>query len=228
MSVIARFTVPAEQFPLGDVLEVEKGIQIRLESMIPTGDSLIPYFWVETAYAADVEKALQESALIETVHVVDRTDVETLFRVTWSPEVNGLIDAIERSEAVLMEADGLGDTWSFRMRFPEHDQLSEFYRTCADQGLTLELDEINNPLGNETSGEFGLTDAQRDALLAALESGYFDVPRGITLEELARQFDVSDTALSQRLRRGLNTVLSSSLPRPSMAERVEQADDESE
>lgn len=219
MSVIARFSVPAEQFALGDALEVRQGIQIRLESMIPTGDAMIPYFWVPNADADAVDAALRESPLIEEVQIVDQVETETLFRVDWSPEVDGLIDIIEDSGAVLLEAEGLGDNWSFRMRFPDHQDLSAFYHQCTDRGLTPELVEINNPFGSSEGNGFRITEPQREALLMALDRGYFAVPREITLEELAAQLGISDTACSQRLRRGLTALLSSSLLRQASDER---------
>ncbi|WP_233554017.1 helix-turn-helix domain-containing protein [Halococcus sp. IIIV-5B] len=47
--------------------------------------------------------------------------------------------------------------------------------TCGDCSVI-------SPSGRSASTT--LTDAQRDALLAAYESGYFDEPRGISLAEL--------------------------------------------
>lgn len=210
MSIIARFSIPADQFAFADVLEVRRGVQIRLESMIPTGDAVVPYFWVQSEDADAVEDALRESTLVNNVRAVDETESETLFRVEWSLEINGLIDIVDDSEAVILEAEGLGDVWSFRMRFPEQENLSEFYETCVAHGITPELEEINNLLGTP-SNEFGVTDAQREALLVALEAGYFEVPRRVTLVELAGQFDISDTALSQRIRRGLTTLISATM-----------------
>lgn len=220
MSVIARFSVPAEQFPLGDVLEVRQGIQIRIESMIPTGDAMIPYFWVPNDDADAVDGALRQSPLIEEVQIVDHVEAETLFRVDWSSEVNGLIDVIEASDAVLLEAEGLGDDWSFRMRFPDHQDLSAFYRQCTDRGFTPELDEVNNPFGSSEENGVRITEPQREALMAALDMGYFAVPREVTLEELAAELGISDTAFSQRLRRGLTALLSSTLLRETSTERA--------
>jgi len=211
MSVIARFSVPADQFALGDVLEVREGIRVRLESMVPTGTATVPYLWVPSGDADAVQAALRDSSVVEDVRLVDETGAETLIRVDWSAEVNGLVDVIDGSDAVILEAEGVGDSWSFRLRFPDHQQLSEFYQACIDAGVSLDLDEVNNPLGSARGGDYGITETQRAALLRALEEGYFDVPRKVNLQDLAEQFGISDTALSQRLRRGLTGLLSSTL-----------------
>jgi predicted DNA binding protein len=130
---------------------------------------------------------------------------------------------IEGSDAVLLEAEGLGDAWSFRMRFPNHQDLSTFYRQCTDRGFAPELDEVNNPFSSSEDSGVRITEPQREALMTALDKGYFAVPRNITLEELAAELDISDTAFSQRLRRGLTALLSSTLLRETSTER---ADDE--
>jgi len=47
---------------------------------------------------------------------------------------------------------------------------------------------------------------EREALKAAVEQGYFESPRGTTLNELAEQFDISAPAFSKNLRRGQQKV----------------------
>lgn len=225
MSVIARISIPAEQFVLGTALEVERGVRVRLETMVPTGSSTIPYFWVPSENVRAVETALRESSSVEDVRLVDEAGPEALFRVEWAPGVDGLIDVIRGSGAIVLEAEGLGDDWSFRLRFPDHETLSEFYRACVDAGITPRIDEVNNLLGSSRDAENGITESQREALIAALEAGYFDVPRRITLQELADQFGISDTALSQRLRRGLRTLLTPALSRQSDTGRDTDRDD---
>lgn len=210
MSVIASFRVAADEFPLGELLEVRSGIRVQLESVVPLGDAVIPYLSVPIADADAVHTALRESPFVEEAHVADETESQTLFRVTWSPDVNGLLDAIDDSEGTVLESEGLGDHWSFRIRFPRREHLSAFYRDCADRGIALDVREVNHtrPFGD---AEIPLTEPQREALLAALDEGYYRIPRDLTLEELARKLGISDTALSQRLRRGLTVLLTSTL-----------------
>lgn len=213
MSVIAEFSLPAEQFALGEVLEVRSGVRIRLETLIPTGDTVIPYVWVETDDAAAIEAALRASPVVDDVDIVDELDGETLVRVAWARDINGLIDSFRAADAVVLEGRGHGDHWSFQVRFPEDAALSTFYRDAVDRGLSLDLDSVHNPVDSTATAGYGLTDGQREVLVLALEQGYFDVPRNVTLVELADQLDISDSAVSQRLRRGLTTLLSRTLVR---------------
>jgi predicted DNA binding protein len=54
-----------------------------------------------------------------------------------------------------------------------------------------------------------LTEVERRTLETAVDEGYFDTPRGITLGELADRFDVSKPAASKNLRRGQRKLLGS-------------------
>jgi len=210
VTVIARVSVPAEAFPLGTVLELREGVRIRLESLIPTGTATVPYFWVRSADAGEFAAALRACSLVDDARVVDEVEGETLFRVAWTDEVDGFLDVIEASDGVVLEGVGEGEGWSFRLRFPDRDRLSMFYRRCVDEGIPIDLKEVYDSTGQDR-GEFGLTDDQHEALVTALEAGYFDVPRRLMLVELADRLGISDTAASQRLRRGLGSLLSATL-----------------
>ncbi|MFB6185100.1 MAG: helix-turn-helix domain-containing protein [Haloarculaceae archaeon] len=207
MSVIADVSIPADQFALGSLLEVRPGVKVRLETMIPTSGAMIPYFWVESPDADAVEAALRESPTVEEVLTVDDIGDETLFRVQWSEDIDGLIEALSNFDVVVLEGVGHGDHWTFQLRFPEYDTLSTFYRTLVDKDISVDLSGINNPMETSQGLEFGLTPEQREVLLLALDEGYFSVPREVTLVELAEMLDISDSAVSQRLRRGLTKVL---------------------
>lgn len=58
---------------------------------------------------------------------------------------------------------------------------------------------------------FGLSHQQRDALILALERGYFDVPRGVTLTEIGDELGITQQATSERIRRAAQKVLRSVL-----------------
>ena len=53
-----------------------------------------------------------------------------------------------------------------------------------------------------------LSRVERQTLTRAVENGYFESPRNVTLGELAAEFDVSKAAVSKNLRRGQRKVLS--------------------
>lgn len=58
---------------------------------------------------------------------------------------------------------------------------------------------------NQTAVD-NLTDRQRNVLEAAINGGYFDTPKGITGEDLAEIFDISNAAVSKHLRAAQRTI----------------------
>lgn len=52
-----------------------------------------------------------------------------------------------------------------------------------------------------------LTDRQRECLTVAQRRGYFEVPRGCTLAEVAAELDVDKSTASETIRRGTARVL---------------------
>lgn len=206
MSAIAIFSIPATKFPLGQLLEVRPGVQIRLESMIPTGDAVIPYFWVETPDIEAVEAALADSPLVEDAQLVDRIGEEALFGVTWSDDIDGVIETISETDFVILSGTGHGDRWSFRLRFSETDELSSFYQRVKEKDIPVTIEGVYDPAQYAGLPETLLTQDQAEAISVALQEGYFDVPRRISLVELGERLGISGSAASQRIRRGLSKL----------------------
>jgi predicted DNA binding protein len=59
--------------------------------------------------------------------------------------------------------------------------------------------------------QFGLSSEQREALVLALRRGYFTSPSEVSLDELADELDITKQAVSDRIRRGNEKVLKTTL-----------------
>lgn len=223
MSVIARIGVPAEDFPLGKTLRASSHIRVQLERVIPLGETAIPYLWVSDDSVDAIEAAIDADPNVDAVDIVDEVDAEALVRVEWQADSHGLLATLAESDVVLLDGVGSGRSWEFQLRFADHEDMAAFYRQCTDRDISVTLERVHNPANPEDLGlDFSLTDVQRETLLAARESGYFEVPREASLVDLAEQLGVSDTAASQRLRRGIATLVTATL---ASSERIDQPDD---
>jgi len=213
MSVIATIGLPADEFWLGSVLAVDPDLRIHLERVIPLGGSIVPYFWAADDALDGIQVALNDSPDIESFDIVDSLDGEVLVRVEWEDAEDALLDLLERHDGTILDAVGEAERWTMQLRFDRHEDLTAFYRGCVERGLTIDVKGVHNPGRPDPLGlGLDLTEVQLDTLSAALELGYFDVPRRINLVDLAAELGVSDTAVSQRLRRGIGTLLAASLP----------------
>ena len=67
-----------------------------------------------------------------------------------------------------------------------------------------------------------LTETEYRTFEVASEFGYYETPRGATLDDLAEHFDISKTAVSMNLRRSERKILNAAM---SALERLDEADD---
>lgn len=52
-----------------------------------------------------------------------------------------------------------------------------------------------------------MSPVQRETLLTAYRQGYFGIPRRTNQADLAEELEISDSALSQRIRRGVSKLI---------------------
>lgn len=57
-----------------------------------------------------------------------------------------------------------------------------------------------------SGGAFNLTEKQEAVLVEAIEGGYFEIPRGSTLGDIADHLSISEQAASERLRRAMASL----------------------
>ncbi|WP_435102244.1 helix-turn-helix domain-containing protein [Halarchaeum sp. P4] len=210
MSVIAEFSVPAEAFILGRALRQAPELSVELEKMIPTRGAAIPYFWVVGEDHVAFDDVLANAPEIATFDVVDRLNGRRLYRVEWEPAADAFVQAIVEHDAVLQEAGGDAETWTFQIRFPDSEELSSFHTDCQESDVDVTVERIYHPVDVVTDTG-GLTDAQRELIEHAFEAGYFEVPRKVTLAELADDLGISDQSANERMRRGLQTLVARTL-----------------
>ena len=215
MSVIVEFSLATEDFVFGSVLATVEEMAIELEAIVPTGNRVVPYFWATDGDFQAFERHVLDDADIESITQLDRIGETALYRVEWSTDLNGLLDGLAESRAVVLEAMTVENGWHFRVRFPDHDLLGQFYNYCTDRDISIHVDRVYTLAEASRAGRaFDLTPEQREALVIAVRGGYFKVPRETDLSEIADGLGISQQAASKRIRRGADKVLRGSLLSP--------------
>lgn len=211
MSVIVELTVPSDAFELGEVLRVESPTQVTLETMVPLGGKPTPFVRVRNEIRDTFEQSVREHPSVTEIKLVNTHDGESLYALDWEPSEDSLVRTVLDLGAVLLNASGTADTWGMELRFPSHDALSAFQDYYVAENLGVSIERIFNPTKPDAGPWYGLTPPQRETLSYAVESGYYSLPRQISTQELADIFDVSDQAVTERLRRGIATLVNHSL-----------------
>jgi predicted DNA binding protein len=211
VTAIAELTFPTEAYPLGEAVSVPEGTHVELERIVPTGEEILPYLWVESATPTAFVDHLRAQLAVRTVEVVYESDGEMLLRATWRLGRAILLRFIADAEVALVSARGTAEGWEVELRGPR-SVLGRVETFCRERDIESRVVRVYEatPSGNDPD-RYGLTSLQYETLVTALEAGYFDEPRAVTLEELAGDLDVSARAVSRRIRRGTANVLRAEL-----------------
>ncbi|WP_226479046.1 helix-turn-helix domain-containing protein [Natrinema amylolyticum] len=173
--------------------------------------------WVYGDELESVETALTDDDTVQTFSLLEEQDDRHLYSVTLSErgEAHLTYPTAAEYDIGYHEITVTKDT-KIRARVPTRAALFAYRDVCREKDIPFRIQRIfreSDP--SETEDRYGITARQREALQIALEEGYFDVPRGTTLSAVAAKLDISDQALSARLRRGQANLL-----RNTMGERT--------
>lgn len=211
MSVVTEFTIPASSFALGRTFEAVPDLTIEVERLAThSREWVMPFVWVTSGDLDAVEAALREDPTVGSLQRLDDTDGIAEFSVEWSEDVQALVDRIVDQRAVLQEAEAADGTWFLKLRFTDQEAVGEFRTHFQGRDYGFELRRLyEGRPPNER--EYDLTTEQREALVTALERGYFDVPREAEGGDLADELGISTNAVSQRLRRATRNLTRNAL-----------------
>lgn len=208
MTIIANITLPSATFPLGRVMQSFPDATIELERVVPLRETIMPFLRIEGDDPEVVEASLRNHPQVKRVDVRMTTGTETLLDIHWSPSAGGLVEALLNANATVLDARGTAETWDFRLRFAAHEDLSSFNIALTETGIPVTLRRIYYPPLDEVAP---MSPVQRETLLSAYRQGYFQIPRRINQADLADELDISDSALSQRIRRGVAKLIETEL-----------------
>jgi predicted DNA binding protein len=165
---------------------------------------------------ADVQDSLARVDPARDTTEVAESEERALYRVRYGEGFDGttVYRAAVEQEGVLLGGRAGEGTWELRLRFPDRDAAGAFRQRCGDAGVDGAVDALYECDTPARAARFSLTEPQRRALVAAGRHGYFEVPRQTALSGLAQELDVSSQAASERVRRGLDTLVEETLLSP--------------
>ncbi|MDJ1431795.1 helix-turn-helix domain-containing protein [Halostagnicola sp. A-GB9-2] len=209
MSTIAELTIPADEFALRETLESVDDVSVEIERVVAHGpDHVMPYVWISGTESsmAGIDELLEEDPSVDESDLLTDLGDERLYRLSWIDDVTVIVHILTEEKATILQAASEGRWWQFRVLFPERESLANTYDFATEQGFSLDIQKIHQ-LDEGRQGRYGLTDAQYETLVAALEGGYYEIPRNVDMESLSNDLDISHQALSERLRRAHRSLV---------------------
>lgn len=212
MSIIGEFTVPASTLAMQQALAEVPEITVEVERVVAhENGTLTPYFWVHGGDMERFQSALEDDPSVMEATRVDILEDETLYRAVWPADVESVGQAYIEAGATILEASGRNQRWEIRLRFANQGNLSAFHEYCQKKDISLNVNRIYNPTTAKGGGQFGITPKQREALVTALDAGFYETPPEATMTEIAETLGISQQALSKRLRRAHGNIISNVL-----------------
>lgn len=208
---IGPVTVTVDSFALGDTFERVSDAEFDTAPVVAhEAGTAIPLLWASTDDQGAVEAALQADATTVDACQLSKHEKQSLYRVEWQPDVQAVVEALLGRHGSLLDAHGSRAGWSFRLLLRNRSGVD----ALADRCQKLGLDAVVQGLAAGFPTGATVSEKQFEALSAALNMGYYAVPRRRTLEDVADEVGVSHQALSERLRRGQQGIIAQLVEAP--------------
>lgn len=209
--LIATVSLAPEDFVLADALTEGPEMKVEAERIAAhSSRRVMPCIWIVSDDFDAVDDALKNDSSVEEIVGSEAFDDQKYYHVEWTEGVVGLIDDIVDKKGSLLHAETKEGRWELRLRFAAQDQLDEFHDHLREREYSFRL--VNKFTPDNPRQEFGrLTPDQHDALVTAVTEGYYRIPRTTSTDELATRFGISDQAVTERLRRGIDNLVRESL-----------------
>lgn len=234
MSLVAEFSLPPKTFPGGTTLEAFETARLRFERVVPTSQGPCPSAVVVYTDPLEVIDEFRNESDIAAIEVVAVSGRYGHVQLEWSSNVE-VINRLESTDSTVLKLTGRADGWTLQVRSPNRRALRAFQQLFTDDvsvdvryihDISRDDQQLSSSCGSartsksEATGfeafpyastRAELTPKQQETLITAYREGYFDRPRGITQAELGEEFGISRRAVSDRLRRGMKSLLEPAL-----------------
>ncbi len=207
MATFVELALSATDTALGRVFDRIPSFHCRMEQ---AAASEFPGLWLAGSERSDIETALDDDPSVETYSHVRAGIDEWLYRIRFVDEVCEIVSLIFEENGTILAASADDGTWSIQLRFPDHESATRSYHRLVERDVDVNVVSLRQ-CRDKNPNQPGLTPEQYEALVTAVDRGYFEIPRQVSIQELADEFDISNQSVSERLRRASSTVLSTEL-----------------
>lgn len=201
----AEFSIRGMRFWITD-LAADRSCSVTVTECIPWrkkgGQALFEVNGLEgdAAEAMDEVRARPEIISLEVVESSEGRVVGSVaMRELWI--IWAIVDCGCFLESAWSNGDGLA---YFRVLSGSEGSLPNLIKAISSRGVTIEISRINRTVDRPV-----LTRKQEKLLRLALERGFFDYPRRVTLDELALMSGMSTSTVAETIKRGERNILKS-------------------
>lgn len=201
--IVVEVAFPTAAVGLSEALSTDSELHVEAEKVVPTQQNPMPYLWISDGDTENFSQAISNDQSVESVQLSAVVDGGRLYKIAWNKSETPLIRWISNNDAVVLhgETEAKADEWRLNLRVNSRETLEDFQQYCNDHAIRFRLIRLYE-MEHAKIGQYSYTEKQQEALITALELGYFEIPREASLEEVANAMGLSTGAVSERLRRG--------------------------
>ncbi|SIR88937.1 helix-turn-helix domain-containing protein [Natronorubrum thiooxidans] len=209
MTSIADIEIPADGTGTGELFEAVPSLTCEMERVIASSGHGL---WLSGPSQDAIETALDKAGAVGAYSLINSDDDNDrwLYDIEFEPDTIDVFEVVLEEGGTVLSASASSDTWLLSIRFTDRDCVSSLYDRLDDEGVTPTVVRLFD-LAEEASSQCGLTTRQYETLVAAIDHGYFEIPREVSMQELSEELDISHQALSERLRRAYRALVTSEL-----------------
>lgn len=176
------------------------------------GEHLDLTAWASGDAVEPVETGLDADDTVDRWLPLRMPDGRTLYRIRLTADASEQFDYAGWTDGRMVHLSSTRRTsdWLVHAVVDDRAVLKTFARECTAAGVAFDLVRAT-AVDQVGVWQYPLTDVQVQTLRAAYDHGFYAVPRETSLEELAASFDVSHQALSERLRRGVDALIETTI-----------------
>ncbi|MDS0477562.1 helix-turn-helix domain-containing protein [Natrinema sp. 1APR25-10V2] len=207
MTSIADIEIPADGTGTGQLFEDVPSLSCEMERVIASSGHGL---WLSGPSQSEIEDALDEADAIGTYSQISSDEDRWLYDIEFEPDTVDPFEIVLEEGGTVLSASASNGTWLLSVRVVDRESVSSLYDRLDDNDVTPTIVRLFD-LAEETHSQCGLTTRQYETLVAAIDHGYFEIPREVSMQELSEELGISHQALSERLRRAYRALVTSEL-----------------
>ncbi|SDK21827.1 helix-turn-helix domain-containing protein [Natronorubrum texcoconense] len=207
MTSIADIEIPAEGTGAGELFEAVPSLTCEMERVIASSGHGL---WLSGPSQDAVEEALNDATAIGDYALINSDDDRWLYDIEFEPDTVDVFDLVIEEKGTVLSASASSGTWLLSIRFTDRESVSSLYDRLDEEDVAPTIVRLFD-LAEESHSQCGLTARQYETLVAAIDHGYFEIPREVSMQELSEELGISHQALSERLRRAYRALVTSEL-----------------
>lgn len=202
MVVEVEVEMSSTNLALDHTVQVVPDIRIDIASsaFAPSDQSKL-LIGIQTSDRNALRSALSEDQSILNARLINESAKRFLYQIRWVESVQQTLRTLTSGTASLYSGRCRNGTWILQLWLPARNGLHSLSEHWDKHDLEITIRSIRSD-GYVLTDTGSLTNLQYETLVTAYRLGYFDVPRKVTMTELADRFGVTQQTVSERLRRG--------------------------